>query len=104
MQSMDTDTEAARQMLAEHPARKRAQIVLGLPDSDTARERIDQLIAALADGQPLVIGILDDTADTPFVQARLMECIDSGAARLLDKRQAVTDKGAQATLYLLEKA
>ncbi len=104
MQSLDTDTEAARQMLAEHPARKTAQIALGLPDNNPPSDRIDQLIAALANGQPLVVGILDDTPDTPFLQARLMEYIDSGAARLLDKQQAVTDKGAQATLYLLEKA
>ncbi len=103
MQSMDTDTEAARQMLAEHPARGTAQIVLGLPDKDSAPDRIDQLIASLADGQPLVIGIVDDAPDTPFLEARLMEYIDSGAVRLLAKEQAVTATGAQATLYLLEK-
>jgi len=103
MQSTNTDIDTARQMLAEHPARGTARLALGLPDRGTPPDRIDQLIAALTDGQPLIVGLVDDAPDTPYHEARLMEYIDSAAARLLDKRQATTGKGAPTTLYLLEK-
>jgi len=103
MQSTNTDIDIARQMLAEHPAGSTAQIVLGLPNKDSAPEKVDQLIAALPSDHPLIIGLLDDASDCATLLARLIDNIDSGAVRLLAKEQAVTATGAPTTLYLLEK-
>ncbi|MDQ7079164.1 MAG: hypothetical protein Q9M41_00675 [Paracoccaceae bacterium] len=103
MQGTNTDIAIARQMLAEHRARNAAQIVLGQPDGDSAPEQIDRLIAALAPGRPLILGLLEDAPDRPYFEARLIDNIDGGAVRLLDKEQAVTVTGAPTTLYLLEK-